>query len=125
MFRDHRQICDAVRVLLRSLRLEHVWTDSGPTQQALKLLEDRGGPLSHGEALMVLAALDFWNGHGKAELGELLAVMDGERMKLVASVMIACSQGPSFVDEWIAAPSGDAHTSPVQMPSNDRAATND
>lgn len=49
MFRDDRQVCDAVRVLLGSLRLEHLRTDVGPTEEALKRLDDRGGPLSHGE----------------------------------------------------------------------------
>lgn len=101
MFRDDRQISTAVRVLLRSLRLDHLWTDSGPTDEALKLLEQRGGAMSHGEQLMLLVAFDFWNGKGKAELGELLAVLDGERMRLVASLMIAATEGSAAVDHWL------------------------
>jgi len=54
MFRDDRQIRDAIRVPLRSLRLQHLWTETGPTDRALELLADRGGPLSHGEALVLL-----------------------------------------------------------------------
>lgn len=102
MFRDDRQICDAVRVLLSSLRLEHLWTESGPTEQALRLFEDERGAMSHGEALLLLAAFDFWNGHGKVDLGEPLAVLDSDRLKLAASLMIAASEGSRAVDRWIA-----------------------
>ena len=102
MFRNDRQICEAVRVLLRSIRLEHLWTDFGPTDEALKLLEDRGSPLSHGEAVMVLTAFDFWNGDGKVEFRELLTVLDRERLALVASLMLASSEGSDAVDRWMA-----------------------
>lgn len=101
MFRDDRQICSAMRVLLGSVGLERLWTDAGPTDEALELLEARGGPLSHGEQLMLLVAFDFWNGHGEAELGDLLAVFDAERIELVASLMIASAKGASAVDRWL------------------------
>jgi hypothetical protein len=102
MFRDDRQTSDAVRVLLRSVGLERLWTDAGPTEEALKLRDQRGGPMSHGEALVLLAAFDFWNGQGKVQLSDLLAVLDGERTRLIATLMIAASEGASAVDRWIA-----------------------
>jgi hypothetical protein len=102
MFRDDRQTAAAVQVLLRSVRLEHLWTPAGPTEDAVKLLAERGGPMSHGEALMLLAAFDFWNGEGRAELSELLSVLDAERVVLVASLMIAAAEGPGSVDSWLA-----------------------
>ena len=101
MFRDDRQSCDAVRVLLGSVKLEPLWTAAGPTDEALKLLEQRGGAMSHGEQLMLLVAFDFWNGKGKAELSELLSVLDGDRMRLVASLMIATAEGSEAVDRWL------------------------
>lgn len=102
MFRDDRQICDAIQVLLGSVRLQHLWTDTGPTERALELLAARGDALSHGEALLVLAAFDFWNGHGKVELGEILAVLDGDRTEFLASLMLASSGGAVAVDRWLA-----------------------
>jgi hypothetical protein len=102
MFRGDRQVCDAIGVLLRSVRLQHLWTETGPTDRALELLADRGGPLSHGEALVLLAAFDFWNGQGKVELGEILAVLDGDRIELLGSLMLASSGGAVAVDRWLA-----------------------
>ena len=57
--------------------------------------------MSHGEALMLLTAFDFWNGHGKAELRELLAVLDAERVQLIATLMIASAEGAVAVDNWL------------------------
>lgn len=102
MFRDDRQISDAVRVLLRSVGLERLWTDSGPTEEALRLLDERGGAMSHGEALVLLASFDFWNGHGEVKFADLLAVLDGMRMRLIATLMIAATDGGTAVDRWLA-----------------------
>jgi hypothetical protein len=44
MFRDDRQISDALGVLLSSVQLEHLWSDSSPTHRALELLAHRGAP---------------------------------------------------------------------------------
>jgi hypothetical protein len=102
LFRDDRQTAAAVRVLLRAVRLDHLWTEAGPTDEALALLDARGGAMSHGEALVLLAAFDFWNGQGKALLAELLAVLDADRTRLVAMLMIAAADGPAAVDRWLA-----------------------
>jgi hypothetical protein len=48
MFRDDAQTFSAVMVLLHSVRLERLWTASGPTNEAVELAEKRGGPMSHG-----------------------------------------------------------------------------
>jgi hypothetical protein len=101
MFRNDKQTCAAIKVLLRSVRLERLWSDSGPTPQAVELVEQRGGAMSHGEALMVLAAFDFWNGRGKTELGDLLGVLDSDKLHLLGSLLVAVAQGPSFVDRWL------------------------
>jgi hypothetical protein len=102
MFRNDKQTCAAILALLAPLRLGHLWSEHGPSDEALKVLEQRGGALSYGEALMVFVAFDFWNGHGKAQLGELLSVLDAEHMERLASLLIAVSKGPVDVDRWLA-----------------------
>lgn len=67
MFATTAQQCQAIRLLLSSLRLEHLWTAKGPTRQAINYLE--GSPLSHGEQVLIRCAFDFWNGQGKVTLG--------------------------------------------------------
>lgn len=101
MFRDDAQISSAVLVLLHSVQLERLWTAAGPTNEAVELADKRGGPMSHGEALIVLVAFDFWNGHGHARLDELLAVLDPDRIRLVATLMIAAAEGGEAVDRWL------------------------
>ena len=101
MFRNDKQTCAAIRALLAPIRLAHLWSECGPTDEALKVLEQRGGALSRGEALMVFAAFDFWNGHGKTQLGDLLAVLDTAHMERLASLLIAVSNGAADVDRWL------------------------
>src|SRR6266550_22879 len=98
MFRDDAQISAAVRVLLTSLRMEHLWTSEGPSDRALEMLEQSGGPMSRGEQLVLRVCFDFWSGRGKANLGDLLNVLDGTRIRLVASLMIAVVDGATAVD---------------------------
>jgi hypothetical protein len=100
MFRTEAQQCQAIRILLSSLRLEHLWTAKGPTRQACNVLE--GSPLSSGEQILVRCAFDFWNGAGKVQLyRDLLGTLDGTRLHLVLTLAMAANAGGSAVDEWI------------------------
>ena len=66
MFRTEAQQCKAIRVLLSSLRLDHLWTAQGPTEHACQFLES--SPLSSGEQILLRCAFDLWNGAGKVLL---------------------------------------------------------
>jgi hypothetical protein len=68
VFRDDEQLSRACRALLASVRHAELWTRSGPTPEAMALLERDGGPLSSGERIVLLAAFAFWNGSGRLEL---------------------------------------------------------
>ena len=100
MFKSEAQQCQAIRILLSSLMLEHLWTAKGPTRRACDLLE--GSPLSSGEQILLRCAFDFWNGAGKVLLyHDLLGVLDGTRLHLVLTLALAVNAGGAAVDEWI------------------------
>lgn len=100
MFRTEAQQCQAIRILLSSLRLEHLWSAKGPTRQACDYLE--GSPLSSGEQILIRCAFDFWNGEGKVLLyRDLLGVLDGPRLRMVLTLALAVNAGGSAVDDWI------------------------
>ena len=100
MFRSEAQQCQAIRILLASLRLEHLWTEKGPTRQACDWLE--GSPLSSGEQILLRCAFDLWNGAGKVELyRDLLGTLDTERLERVLTLAMAANSGGLAVDKWI------------------------
>jgi hypothetical protein len=103
MFENDGQRCEAILVLLASLRLERLWTMKGPTDEACELLEQRGGYLSSGERLLLFVAFDMWNGDGHADFGRLLYSLDGERQTMVGLFLIAMAQGSHAIDQWIEA----------------------
>jgi hypothetical protein len=101
MFRDDRQTARVCRVLLGGVRLARLWTDAGPTDEALELLKAGGGPLSSGEALVIRVAFDFWNGQGEASLARLLEVLDPGRLEALGSLLVALARGAGAVDAWL------------------------
>ena len=101
MYRSEAQQCQAIRILLKSLNLDYLWTDKGPTPKALFWLE--GSPLSLGEQVMLRCAFDFWNGEGKVTLyRDLLGVLDSARLEKVLTLALAVNSGGEAVDRWIA-----------------------
>jgi len=100
MFRSTKQQCQAIRILLRSLRLDHLWTETEPTKQAVNYLA--GSPMSHGEEVLLRCAFDFWNGEGRVELGrDLLGVLDNMRLERVLTLALAVNASAEAVDKWI------------------------
>ncbi|MCW5831344.1 MAG: hypothetical protein KIS78_02670 [Labilithrix sp.] len=102
MFRDDAQISRACRALLASVRMEHLWLETGPTSEAGALLDANGGPLSSGERVMLLAAWAFWNGSGGLTLAEILASLDPERAEALCFLVLATKHGANAIDDWIA-----------------------
>jgi len=60
MFRDEKQTHRAICTLLDTIPgLGRYWTDTGPTEEAARVVEQGGGALSSGEALLVRVAFDL------------------------------------------------------------------
>lgn len=102
MFRDDRQRALACRALLASVRLGRLWTEDGPSDEALGLLDSNGGPLSSGERIMLLSAFAFWNGSGGLTLTEILDSLDAKRAEALASLVVSANRGAGAVDAWLA-----------------------
>lgn len=100
MFRNEKQQCEAIQLLLKSLHMERFWSDKGPTKQACKYLE--GSPLSSGEQIFLRCAFDLWNGDGKVLLWQdLLGSLDTTRTELLFTLVIAVNRGGDAVQKWI------------------------
>jgi hypothetical protein len=102
MFRDDRQLARACRALLTTARLERLWTEAGPTEEASELLAADGGPLSSGERVVLLAAWAFWNGSGGLTLAEVVERLDGEPAEVLCFLVMASKYGAEAVDDWLA-----------------------
>ncbi len=89
MWQSETQQCFVIGRLLQRVRLERLWTASGPTKEACQLLEKGGGPLSHGEAIMLRVAFDIWNGDGEATVGEMLGTLDEGNLRAVCEAILA------------------------------------
>lgn len=71
-----------------------------PTDETWDAIE-KGSPMSSGEALMLRAAVDVWNGSGKLELGRTLDTLDGRSLRLLGSFLVAYGSGSHAIAEWI------------------------
>jgi hypothetical protein len=80
-----------------------MWTPTGPTPEAIALLEARGGPLSSGERVVLFAAWAFWNGADNATLADVIYRLDDTNLRAIATLMLALAQGAHAIDQWIAA----------------------
>jgi hypothetical protein len=77
------------------------WTPTGPSEEAVRFIEAESSPLSSGEWLLLRIAFDFWNGHGRVTIADVLATLDGERTRIVCDLMHAVTRGPVAVENWI------------------------
>lgn len=93
MWEGEAQQCSTIRALLARVQLEHLWTAEGPTEAASRLLKDNGGPMSHGETVMLRVAFDLWNGHGKATLDDLVGVLDDGNLRAVLDAVAVVRPG--------------------------------
>lgn len=105
MFRDDKQKCEAIRCLLLPSGIDHLWTETGPTDAALDLLSKAGGYLSGGQSRMLRVAFDVWNGDGRATLSEIIGGLDSRNLQNIALLMLAVDGATagdaSSIDYWI------------------------
>ncbi len=112
MFRDDAQAASAIRLLLARLAIDGLWSEKGPTLDALRLRDERDAPLSADKRTLLLAAWTLWSPAAPGvALGDVLHVLDpGSRLGL-CSLIAAHSSGPDAVDAWI-----EARGAPVRTP---------
>ena len=87
MWDSDKQQCVVIRRLLTATHLERLWTNEGPTDEACQLLESKGGPMSHGEIVMLKVAFDLWNGTGNATVDDLVVVLDDDNLRAVMAAI--------------------------------------
>jgi len=90
--------------------LGRLWTETGPTDEAISILRANGSPLSSGERTMLLVAFALWHGNQSLAFVELLG-LDDDRLRLVASLLLALAGSPklngvpersrSDIDHWV------------------------
>jgi hypothetical protein len=88
MWKSDAQACEVIRRMLTATHMDDLWGDDGPTKQACKLMEAGGGPLSHGQEIMLRVAFDLWNGGGKAEVQDLIGVLDSGNLRSVLDAIL-------------------------------------
>ena len=88
MWQSEKQQCQVIGAILHRTHLQSLWTEDGPTREACELLEAGGGPLSHGEAILLRVAFDLWNGEGKATVDDLITVLDGGNLLAVLEAIL-------------------------------------
>lgn len=108
MFKDRKQMHEALRLLLAQVALERLWTDEGPTPEArAHLLHHAGlgvqiadGPrLSRGEVEVLRVAFDVFNGMGDAKVADLICNLDVARQRAVFTLLAAVAMGD--VASWL------------------------
>jgi hypothetical protein len=104
MFRNEPQTHTAIRTLLGTIpRLDRYWTDTGPTEEAARLVTQYGGALSAGEWLLLRVGFDLWNGRGGADFGRVVHTLGSEPLAALGSLLVAISNpDDTAIDQWIA-----------------------
>ena len=101
MFRSEAQLASVCRALCERVRLDGMWTDGGPTETAIALMEANGGPLSSGERIVLLAAWAVWNGHDGARFADVVYRLDGRNLVALGTLLIAVASSGAAIDTWL------------------------
>ncbi len=101
MFRSEAQLARVCRALCERVRLDGMWTDAGPTETAIALMEANGGPLSSGERIVLLAAWAVWNGHDGARFADVIYRLDGRNLVALGTLLVAVASSGAAIDTWL------------------------
>jgi hypothetical protein len=102
VFRSEAQLARACRALCERVRLDEMWTEEGPTEAAIELMEKDGGPLSSGERVVLLASWAIWNGHDGARFADVIYRLDGRNLVALGTLLVAVAGGGAAIDAWLA-----------------------
>lgn len=100
MFLNDAQACRALQLLLVAIKDGRLWSESGPSDEAVRILNGET-PASHGERVMVQVAFDFWNGEGKAKFADMIGVLDSNNQARAAALWVAYDFGQHAIEDWI------------------------
>jgi len=103
MFANDRQTSRAILVLFRLVpALDGLWTVDGPTPEALEMYEAGGGPLSSGEASLLLAAFALWNTANETlSFARLYRTLSGQPFEALLTLLLAVDKGDGAVETWL------------------------
>jgi hypothetical protein len=102
VFRSDAQLARVCRAFCARARLGRLWTEAGPTDEAMALLQSDGGPLSSGERMVILIAWSLWNGQGHVTVADALHRLDGMSLAMLGKLMVAGARGSEAIDAWLA-----------------------
>jgi hypothetical protein len=101
VFSSEAQLARVCRALCERVRLDGMWTETGPTDTAIALMEANGGPLSSGERIVLLAAWSVWNGHDGARFADVVYRLDGRNLVALGTLLVAVASGGAAIDAWL------------------------
>ena len=101
---EERRLCRAILVLLAAMDADDLWSEHGPTDRAVEMLEQNGGPLSSGQRVLFLAAFNLWNRHGDLPLHRMIDALDLDNLQALCTLIVACRTGDDAVEHWITNP---------------------
>jgi len=102
IFRDDRQRARVSIALLGKTELRGLWTERGPTEQARRLLAMGVKGQSAEKRILFLLAWEFWREKTDLHFSDL-GSLSPKRLHLLGTLLVAMTQGPEAIDEWLEA----------------------
>jgi hypothetical protein len=103
MFSSDSQKAAVCKVLVGMVGRGDLFTDEGPTDEAISLFGEEGASLAEGdERTICLTALALWNGDGGPTIGDLRKLAPAN-LVAVGSLMRCIPEGPDQIDNWLKA----------------------
>lgn len=99
-FRDVSQRSMVCRTFLDRAGLGHIWEEDGPSEQAEKLREQDGGPLTSVERIVLLLAFAIWEGDRALTFVELQTVDQG-KLQAVGMLLTTMGMVTLAIDSWL------------------------
>jgi hypothetical protein len=100
MFATERQRARCCAALMDQSFLKGLWTEDGPTERAIALLESQGATISRGERVLLLVTWAIWSGAAELAVGEVFD-LDGPKLIALGSLLVAMGEGSRAVEEWL------------------------
>jgi hypothetical protein len=94
----------ACQIICTRFGLKGMWDDSGPTDQARKMIKDwPHNGLSLGPQTAFRSAWAIWDQRsGNLTLSEIILNLEGKYLMPLASLLMAIAKGSTDVEKWIA-----------------------